>query len=72
MGKIIEIQRTVTPQQAAENYGLCVGTLANERYHKRGPKYFKCGRKVLYRVEDLENWLLQNPVLTSDSINQNN
>lgn len=70
MQKITEIRRTVTPQMAAEWYGLDVGTLANDRYHKRGPKYFRCGRRVFYLVEDLEAWLLRNPVLTIDSINQ--
>lgn len=65
-------RRAVSPKQASEIYGLSIGTLANERYHKRGPKYFRCGRKILYLVEDLEAWLFQNPVLTIDSINNAN
>jgi len=64
-----EKRRTITPQQAAEIYGLNVGTLCNLRCNKRGPKYFRCGRKVLYKIEDLEEWLLGNPVLTIDSLN---
>ena len=63
-------RRTVTPQMAAKIYGLDVGTLANDRCRKRGPRYFRCGRRVFYRVEDLEAWLFRNPVLTIDSINQ--
>lgn len=66
------MRKAVTPQEASEIYPLSVGTLANERYHKRGPKYFRCGRKVLYLVEDLEAWLFRNPVLTIDSIDLNN
>lgn len=65
-------RKTLSPKEAAEIYGLSVGTLANDRYHKRGPKYFRCGRKVLYLVEDLEAWVLRNPVQTIDSINCNN
>jgi len=57
------IRKTLTPL-----YGLDVRTLANYRYQKRGPQYFKCGRKVLYRVEHIEEWILRNPVLTIDSI----
>jgi hypothetical protein len=62
------IRKTLTPQEASQIYGLDVRTLANYRYQKRGPQYFKCGRKVLYRVEHIEEWILRNPVLTIDSI----
>lgn len=72
MKRKVEIRKAVTPQEASEMYPLSVGTLANERYHKRGPKYYRCGRKILYRVDELEEWLYQNPVLTIDSIDQNN
>ena len=71
-------QRTLTPQQAEEMYGIPVGTLANMRCQKRGPQYFPLGdgpgkrRRVLYFVEDLEAWIRQNPVLTIDSIKQSN
>ena len=68
MEKKVAERKTVTPQEAAEIYGLSVGTLANDRYNKRGPKYFRCSRKILYRVDDLEGWLLRNPVLTIDSL----
>lgn len=70
MKERIEVMRkTVSPHQAAEIYGLSVGTLANLRSQKRGPKYFRCGRKILYKIEDFEKWLLSNPVLTIDSLN---
>jgi len=44
------------------------GTLANMRSKKQGPKYYKSGRKIIYRVEDIERWLYQHPVLTIDSV----
>lgn len=65
-------RKTVTPQDAAEIYGLSVGTLANLRCKKTGPEYHFCGRRIYYRVEELEAWLFQNRVLTIDSINKNN
>ena len=65
-------RRAVTPREAAEIYGLSVGTLANLRYQKRGARYHLVGRKVLYLVEDLEAWLLRNPILTTDSLPEDN
>ena len=61
-------KRCLTPQQVEEMYGIPVGTLANLRYLRRGPQHFKIGRKVLYLIEHVESWLLQNPVLTMDSL----
>jgi hypothetical protein len=62
------MSRTITPEQASAMYGLCKGTLANLRSQKKGCAYFTIGRKVLYRVDDFEKWLFQNPVETVDSI----
>jgi hypothetical protein len=57
-----------TPKQVSANYGISVGTLANWRTQKRGPKYFKVGGKVLYRTQDVEAFLFSCPVLTIDSM----
>jgi hypothetical protein len=67
-------RKTLSPQQVEEMYGIPTGTLANLRCQKRGPRYFVLGgspgkkRKVLYFVEDLESWIRQYPVLTTDSL----
>ncbi|OGP85316.1 MAG: hypothetical protein A2V87_08570 [Deltaproteobacteria bacterium RBG_16_58_17] len=63
-------KKTITPREFAEIYGFAEGTLANLRYHKRGPRYFQVGRKVLYFVEDVERWIRRCPVLTIDSISE--
>lgn len=68
MKKKAVIRKTVTPHEAAAIYGLSVGTLANMRVRKTGSPYYVCGRKVFYRVEDLERWLFANPILTMDSL----
>jgi predicted DNA-binding transcriptional regulator AlpA len=60
-------KRTITPREAAEMYGLNLGTLANYRSKKQGPKYYRLGKKVLYLVEDLEHWIMSNPVMTMES-----
>ncbi|MCR2764974.1 helix-turn-helix domain-containing protein [Microbacterium sp. zg.B48] len=36
--------------------GLSVKLLAQWRYERRGPRYYKVGRIVLYPFEDLEQW----------------
>lgn len=46
-----------------------IGHLANLRVQKRGPRYYKIGRKVVYKIEDIERFLSQNPCETKDSIN---
>jgi len=62
-------KRTITAETASMLYDLSKGTLANLRSQKKGPTFYRVGRKVLYRVEDFENWLQTCPVLTKDSIN---
>ena len=57
-------RKTLTPRDVADIYGFNIGTLANMRFHKQGPRYIKAGRKVLYRIEDIESWLARNVVLT--------
>jgi len=75
MKKKLEEKRTLTPQQVKEIYGIPVGTLANMRCQKRGPKYFPLGdipgkrRRILYYIEDIETWIRKYPVLTIDSLN---
>jgi len=74
MKKKLEEKRTLTPQQVEEIYGIPVGTLANMRCQKRGPKYHPIGdfpgkrRRILYYIEDIESWIGKYPVLTIDSL----
>ena len=43
-------------EKAAEFLGLATHTLNNMRWKGSGPNYHKHGRKVFYRVEELERW----------------
>jgi hypothetical protein len=63
-------KRCLSPQDVVQIYpGIgALGTLANLRSKKRGPRFFKLGRKVVYRPEDIEAFLFQHPVLTIDSV----
>ena len=44
--------------------GLNGKTLANQLSQGRGPKAYRVGRKIYYRVEDLEAYLTQCPIRT--------
>jgi hypothetical protein len=58
---------TATPAEVEAIFGIPKGSLANMRWAKVGPKYFKAGsRRVLYRLADVKKWIESNPVLTKD------
>jgi hypothetical protein len=61
------IQKAGTPKEMSRIYGIPLGTLANLRYQKRGPRYFRRGRSILYFSSDFEAWLKSDPVLTKES-----
>ena len=42
---------------AAAFLGLAVQSLRNVRSHRKGPPYIKLGRRVVYKVSDLEEYL---------------
>jgi hypothetical protein len=64
------IKTALTPKEVIGLYPALTtseGTLANWRNKKVGPKYYKLSRKIIYRPEDVEAYLFQNPVMTIDS-----
>jgi hypothetical protein len=63
-------KKALSPADFEIEYGISRGTQANWRWSKRGPKYYKRpgGRGVFYLREDIEAWLLSQPVQTIDSI----
>ena len=56
-----------TTKDAAEISGHSIGSLANLRSQKRGPRYYKRGKRVLYDAKDFIAWLKENPVMTLDT-----
>ena len=61
---------TLKPKEVCDLFGIPQGTLANLRWQKKGPRYFKrpSGRGVFYLQADVEDWLLSSPVLTTESL----
>ncbi len=54
-------RKYLTTTQAAEYCGYSKSTLEKLRCHGGGPKYLQPigGRRVLYRHEDIDDWLLK-------------
>jgi hypothetical protein len=58
----MEANTSLSDERAAEFLGLAPQTLRNWRFLGRGPKYSKLGRRVVYRVSDLEEFLSRTSV----------
>ncbi|MCP4185492.1 MAG: helix-turn-helix domain-containing protein [Hyphomicrobiales bacterium] len=50
----------MSPKQAAALLGLSFSTLAKMRLCGNGPAFSKLGRRVVYRPDDLDEWVLEN------------
>jgi len=66
MGESIS-RKMVDRKTAAAMFSMSAGTLGNWLSQGRGPRAYKVGRKILYRLEDLEEFFTRNPILTADS-----
>ncbi len=65
-------QQKLNTIEASEFLGVQPNTLEVWRCYKKGPKYSKVGRKVMYDINDLEEFFIQNSVHTIDSIRATN
>ena len=48
--------------QAAAYLGLAPQTLRNMRSYRRGPCYHRLGRRIVYKISDLEKYLAERRV----------
>ncbi len=46
----------ITPEALAERWNLTIATLSQWRWNGRGPHYLKIGRRILYRLQDVEDF----------------
>ena len=46
--------------QLAKRWGIAQKTLENWRWRGEGPAYLKLGGRILYRVEDIERYEVEN------------
>ncbi|PYI38917.1 DNA-binding protein [Arthrobacter psychrolactophilus] len=57
----------LTPQQTADLLHTTPASLANLRYNGGGINFVKVGRKVLYRLRDVEQYLDANSFSRTDT-----
>jgi len=67
MAEIQIIGLTDVQVEKLTNGILNKGTLRNWRSQCKGPRFFRVGRKVIYRPQDIEDFLFSHPILTQDS-----
>ena len=55
--EIASSEQSLNVPQAAEYLGIHPRTLDNWRSQHRGPRYIRLGRRIVYRVGDVEAYL---------------
>ncbi len=58
----------LSPQEVADRLGIPVGSFYRWRQHGKGPKGYRLGRHIRFRVEDVDQWLeaqADEPAVTS-------
>lgn len=63
-------QSMLTEAQASKMFGISKSTLRTWRWQKKGPRYYKSGRMIRYKMEDIDTYLVGQPVETLDSLKQ--
>lgn len=60
----------LSPQEVSDLFKVKTCTLARWRCKKVGPRYAKLGSRVIYDLQDLEDWFASRRVHTKDSAPQ--
>lgn len=55
-----QFEKPVPPEVVADYLSTSVGSLAQMRYRGTGPQFHKAGRRVLYFLSEVEEWLATN------------
>ena len=55
-------KKYLTPKEVEKIYGLTEKWLANMRWEKTGISYRKVGKKILYRIDDIESFIEKHAV----------
>lgn len=55
--QLLKDTRLMTPDELAEYLGVPLRTLYAWRYRGEGPRGYKIGRHIRYRLDDVEAWL---------------
>ena len=61
-------QRGLTEKQAAQRWPYSVPWFQRKRHEGGGPPYLKVGGRVIYPIEELDNWFEGHGLITSTSM----
>jgi len=64
----MEMETITDTSGASKRTGLGISTLEKARVTGTGPKYCKLGRRVVYRLADLDEWM-RSRIVSSTSEN---
>ena len=53
----VESFKTYSNEETAKILGIAKQTLHNLRHHRKGPNYYRIGRLIRYREEDIAEYL---------------
>lgn len=53
-------QELVTPNVLANRWNIKIRTLSQWRWNGRGPQFLKLGGRILYRIQDIEAFEINN------------
>ena len=65
------MRRLLAGKAIEEEYGIPEATLRTMRVRGGGPTFLKLGSRCLYRIEDLEAWLLEHRVASTAEVKAN-
>ena len=58
-----ELSRVLSTVQVSNLLGVSTRTIERMRESHTGPVFIRVGRKVMYKSDDIEQWLLDNKTL---------
>lgn len=60
-------RRYLSEKMTADYLGLSDKTLQRHRIQGTGPKYIKCGGRVLYDIHDCDDWMENQKVMSTSA-----
>lgn len=49
-------QNLITPQELSSRWTIGTKTLSQWRWSGKGPQFLKLGKRIMYRMQDVENF----------------
>jgi hypothetical protein len=65
-----ERRKFFRPSEISEMFNISVGTLANWRSQRSGCKYYRFRSRIYYNIDEFEQLIKSNPILTKESLNE--